>query len=68
MFKWGVVPSWAAQTAFVPEISKATTFFVLGPILVELHIKTRLIESFPAVYGLWKCIEIEMLIPLGAHA
>ena len=41
---------------------------VLHPILVKLHILTRLIESFPKVYGLWRCIEIEMLIPLRAHA
>ena len=43
-------------------------FLVLGPILVKLHIVTRLIESFPMVHGSWSCIEIEMLIPLGAHA
>ena len=24
-------------------------------------------QSFPMVYGLWSCIEIEMSIPLGAH-
>ena len=41
---------------------------VLRPILVKLHILTRLIDSFPMVYGSWICIEIEMLIPLGAHA
>ena len=41
---------------------------VLRPILVELHILTRLIESFPMVQGSWSCIEIEMLIPPGAHA
>ena len=64
---WGG-PSRAAQTAFVPELSKAITFFILGPILVKLHILTRLIESFPMVHGLWSCIEIEMLIPLGDHA
>ena len=41
---------------------------VLRPILVKLHILTRLIENFPMVHGSWSCIEIEMLIPLGAHA
>ena len=41
---------------------------VLRPILLKLHTLTRLIESFPTVYGLWSCIEIEMSIPLGAHA
>ena len=39
---------------------------VLRLILLKLHILTRLIESFPTVYGLWSCIEIEMSIPLGA--
>ena len=41
---------------------------VLCPILVKLHILTRLMDSFPMVHGSWSCIEIEMLIPLGAHA
>ena len=40
---------------------------VLRPILVKLHILTRLIDSFPMLNGSWSCIEIEMLIPL-AHA
>ena len=43
----GVVPSRATQTAFVPELSKAITFFVLRPILVKFPIPTRLIKSFP---------------------
>ena len=41
---------------------------VLFAILVKLHILTRLIESFPMVYELWRCIEVELSIPLGAHA
>ena len=41
---------------------------VLRPILVKLHILTRLIDSFPMVHGSWSCVEIEMLIPLGVHA
>ena len=41
---------------------------VLRPIQVQLHILTRLIDSFPMVHGSWSCIEIEMLIPPGAHA
>ena len=41
---------------------------VLRPILLKLHVLTRLIDSFPMVHGSWSCIEIEMLIPLGAHA
>ena len=41
---------------------------VLHPILLNLRILTRLIESFPMVYGLWRCIEVKLSIPLGAHA
>ena len=26
-------------------------FFVLGPIMVKFHIRTRLIESFPTIFG-----------------
>ena len=49
------------------ELTKALTFFVLRPILVKLHILTRLIESFPMVFELWRCIEVKLSIPL-AHA
>ena len=41
---------------------------VLRPILVKLDIFTRLMDSFPMVHRSWSCIEIEMLIPLEAHA
>ena len=41
---------------------------VLRPILLKLHILTRLIDSFPMVYELWRCIEVKLSIPLGAHA
>ena len=50
------------------RIVESHNFFVLGLILVKLHILTRLIKRFPMVHGSWSCIEIEMLIPLGAHA
>ena len=30
-------------------------FFVLGPILVKFHIRTRLIESFPTIFRTWCC-------------
>ena len=30
-------------------------FFVLGPILVKFHIRTRLIESFPMILRTWWC-------------
>ena len=32
-------------------------FFVLGPILVKFHIRTRLIQSFPSTFRLWWCAE-----------
>ena len=55
-----VVPSWAAQTDFVEDIWKAITFFVLGPILVKFHIRTRLIESFPTIFRTWFCAEVKL--------
>ena len=44
---------WFQATAFVLDLSKAITFFVLGPILVKFHIRTRLIESFPMIFWTW---------------
>ena len=32
-------------------------FFVLRPILVKLHIRTCLIESFPTTFPTWWCAE-----------
>ena len=43
-------------------------FSFLRPILLKLNILAPLIESFPTLYGLWSCIEIEMSISLGAHS
>ena len=57
---FGLVPSRAAQTAFASELSKAITFFVLGPILVKFHIRTWLIESFPTIFRTWWCAEEEL--------
>ena len=54
---FGVGPGEADKTALVQELSKAITFFVLGPILVKLHIRTRLSESFLIMYRFWKCCE-----------
>ena len=31
--------------------------FVLGPILVKFHFRTRLIESFPTIFRTWWCGE-----------
>ena len=39
------------------QIFECSYSSVLHPILLKLHILTRLIESFPKVYGLWSCIE-----------
>ena len=50
---WG----WFQATAFVLDLWKAVTFFVLRPIRVKFHIRTRLIESFPTTYWLWWCAE-----------
>ena len=53
---FGVVPSPVAQAAFVPKLS-SHNFFVLCPILVKFHIRTRLIESFPTIFRTWWCGE-----------
>ena len=52
---FGVGPGEADKTALVQELSKAITFFVLGPILANFHIWTRLIDSFLMMYRFWKC-------------
>ena len=52
---FGVGPSEADKIALVQELSKATSFFILGPILVKFHIRTRLSESFLMMYRFWKC-------------
>ena len=49
---WGVGPGEADKTALVQELSKAITFFVLGPILVkfakqELSNDVSLLEVLP---------------------
>ena len=38
-------------------IIESHNFFVLGPILVKFHIRTRLIESFPTIFWTWWCGE-----------
>ena len=38
-------------------IIESHNFFVLGPILVKFHIRTRLIESFPTIFRMWWCGE-----------
>ena len=41
-------------------------FFVLDPILVKFHIRTRVIESFPTIFRTWWCGE-EMLHITPVH-
>ena len=50
----GVGPGEADKIALVQELSKAITFFVLGPILVKFYIRTRLSESFLMMNRFWK--------------
>ena len=38
-------------------IIESHNFFVLGPILVKFHIRTRLIQSFPTIFRTWWCGE-----------
>ena len=57
-----------ARLAVIFYTLERTYSSVLRSILVKLHIFTRLIDSFPMVHGSWSCVELEMLIPLGAHA
>ena len=49
---FGVLLSQAGQTTFGPELSKAVSF--LCCILVKLHIRTQLNDSFPTTYGSWR--------------
>ena len=63
---WGG-PKLGCSDGLRAEIVESYNFFVLCPILLKLHILTRLIDSFPMVQGSWSCIEIEMLITPGAH-
>ena len=39
------------------DLWKAVTFFILRPIQVKFHNRTRLIESFPTTSWLWWCAE-----------
>ena len=55
-------PSWGGPKPVCSDGLRAGTieshnFFVLGPILVKFHIRTRLIESFPTIFRTWWCGE-----------
>ena len=54
--KWQFTPFWDGPKPVCSDGLRAGTieshnFFVLGPILVKFHIRTRLIESFPPILG-----------------
>ena len=66
LFGGGPKPGWS--DGLRAGIIESHNFFVLGPILVKLNVLTRLTESFPMVYRLWRSIEVKFSIPLGAHA
>ena len=51
-FLW-VVPGHSLRAGFM----ESRNFFVLRPLRVKFHIRTRLIESFPTTYWLWWCAE-----------
>ena len=53
--KWQFTPFWGgpkqgSSNGLRAGFIESHNFFVLGPILVKLHIRTRLIESFPTVF------------------
>ena len=49
LFKGGPQPG--CSDRLLVRIIESRNFFVLGPILVKFHIRTRLIESFPWRFG-----------------
>ena len=55
-------PSWCGPKPVCSDslctgIIESHNFFVLGPILVKFHIRTRLIESFRTILRTWWCGE-----------
>ena len=66
--QWGC--PFVAQFQLFLQISPSEScyFSVLCPIMLKLHILSRLIESFATAYGLCSCIEIKLSIPLEAYA
>ena len=49
---WGG-PKLVCSDGLRAETTESHNFFVLGPILVKFHIRTRLIEGFPTIF--WTC-------------
>ena len=55
-------PFWGGPKAVCSDGLRAVTIeshniFVLGPILVKFHIRTRLIESSQTIFRTWRCGE-----------
>ena len=53
---WGG-PKRVCSDGLRAETIESHNFFVLGPILVKFHIRTRLIESFRTIFRTWWCGE-----------
>ena len=53
---WGV-PKPGYSNSLRAGFIESHNFFVLGPILVKFHIRTRLIESFQTIFRSWWCAE-----------
>ena len=53
---WGV-PMPGCSNSLRAGFIESHNFFVLGPILVKFHIRTRLIDSFPTIFRTWCCAE-----------
>ena len=49
---WGG-PKPGCSDGLCAGIIESHNFFVLGPILVKFHIRTRLIESIPTIFRTW---------------
>ena len=52
-----VGPKAVCSDGFRAGSIESHNFFVLGPILVKSHIRTRLIDSFPTIFRTWRCGE-----------
>ena len=60
--KWQLTPFLGGPKPLCSDDLRAGTieshnFFVLGPILVKFHIRTRLIKSFRTIFRTWWCGE-----------
>ena len=63
---WGG-PKLGCSDGLRAGIVESHNFLVLGPIMVEFHIRAQLIQSYPMEYGWWSCGKEKLLICLEAH-